>query len=290
VADTTECLPVGVENCTVDERINRIAALANIAAYNPEGTREYVDAAPHVKHASLRRLYGEMVVQVFDDAREHSATPRVLDIGAGEGSVTLPFLELGAQVVATDISSSQLAALQLKCRHLENMLEVRCEDMYETFKSQSDKFDIVVMNSFLHHVPDYLGMINEALKLLGPHGQFFTFQDPLRYDSVGKPTLLFSKLAYFSWRIFKGDLIGGLKTRIRRLRGIYLDDSVRDNAEYHVTRNGVDQTAICNLLESQGFDCKIHSYFSTQSTIFQYLGSRLGLKNTFAVVAQKKAL
>ena len=98
----------------MDNRINRIAALANISAYDEEGTKNYIDGAPHIKHAALRKFYGKLVVQVFDRAKQHIKTPRVLDLGAGEGSVTLPFLELGAKVVAIDISHSQLDALKKK--------------------------------------------------------------------------------------------------------------------------------------------------------------------------------
>jgi len=272
----------------MDERINRIAALANVSAYHEEATREYIDGAPHIKHASLRTLYGKLVVQVFDSAKKYTNTPKVLDLGAGEGSVTLPFLELGAKVVAVDISNSQLDELKTKCERFGDMLEVRCEDINVTLKGKSEKYDIIVVNSFLHHVPDYMGMIREAVTVLNTHGQFFSFQDPLRYDTVGKITTRFSKLAYFSWRVFKGDVIGGLTRRIRRAREIYLEDSVHDNAEYHVTRNGVDQDAIRGLFEEQDFDCNIVSYFSTQSRLFQPIGTLLGMNNTFAIIAQKR--
>lgn len=94
-------------------------------------------------------------------------------------------------------------------------------------------------------------------------------------------------MAYFSWRIFKGNLVRGLKTRIRRIRKIYLDNCDEDNAEYHVTRNGVDQDAIKELFTSSGFSCNIIKYFSTQSDIFQTLGELFGMKNTFAIIAQR---
>lgn len=271
----------------MDERINRVAALANISAYNPEATKKYIQGAPHIKHASLRTLYAELAVQVYDYAKNYTATPHVLDLGAGEGSVTLPFLELGARVTAVDISSSQLQALQSRCARYGERLEVRCEDVADTLKDLPAHYDIIVANSFLHHIPDYVGMIKEAIPLLTPWGQFFSFQDPLRYDSVGTPTRIFSTLAYFSWRIFQGDVWAGAARRLRRRRGIYLEDSVYDNAEYHVTRNGVDQDAICRLFEERGFECRIIRYFSTQSPLFQPIGSALGLKTTFAVIARR---
>jgi SAM-dependent methyltransferase len=261
-----------------------------LAIDNPYLTKVSIEGAPHVKHEVLRMFYAELVVQVFDEAKKHNTIPRVLDIAAGEGSVTLPFLELGAKVVATDLSDSQLAALMNECERFGDMLEVRCEDMEDmedTLKNKVDTYDIIVVNSFLHHVPDYLGMIKEIIPMLSPYGQFFSFQDPLKYDSVGKTTLLFSNLAYFSWRAFQGDVIGGLMRRIRRYKGVYLEDSVHDNAEYHVTRNGVDQEAIFYLFKNQNVDCTIYRYFSTQSGLFQAIGRVCGIHNTFAVIARK---
>jgi hypothetical protein len=41
------------------------------------------------------------------------------------------------------------------------------------------------------------------------------------------------------------------------------------------------------LFKEQGFDCNIVTYFSTQSRFFQPMGAVLGMKNSFAVVAQK---
>ena len=269
----------------MDERIGRVAALANYATYDAEATRTYIDGAPHAKHASLRALYGRLVIQVYDYAAQRSPVPTVLDFGAGEGTATLPFLELGARVTAVDISRSQLDALQAKCWRYGDRLEVSCEDVSDTLKRRSMAFDVIVANSFLHHVPDYLAMIRQATSLLTAEGQFFSFQDPLRYDSVGKFGRAFSALAYLSWRVFKGDVLGGLRRRLRRARGIYLEDAVHDNAEYHVVRGGVDQNAIRDLLNDLGFNCEILSYFSTQSRLFQPLGEALAVPNTFSVIA-----
>src|SRR5712692_784647 len=244
----------------MDERVNTVATLANISNYAAKPTPDFIDGAPHIKHRSLRLLYGNLVVQVYDFARQYARSPLVLDLGAGEGSVTLPFLELGARVTAVDVYSSQLELLRCKCGQFGAKLETRCEDVHETLSDRSLRFDIIVANSFLHHVPDYIGMIRAAVELLAPHGQFFSFQDPLRYDSAGKFTMLFSNVAYFSWRVFKGDVLGGARRRLRRARGIYLADSVHDNAEYHVTRNGVDQGAISTFFKTQGFICTIIPY------------------------------
>lgn len=52
----------------MDERINRIAALVNVSAYDTEASKKYIVGAPHIKHDSLRKLYGKLVIQAFDSA------------------------------------------------------------------------------------------------------------------------------------------------------------------------------------------------------------------------------
>ncbi|MHC1784990.1 MAG: class I SAM-dependent methyltransferase [Anaerolineaceae bacterium] len=271
----------------MDDSENRVAALANISTYHEEATKKYINGAPHIKHASIRGLYSKLLVQVLDYSKTFTDIPKVLDLGAGEGSTTLPFLEFGAHVTAVDSSKSQLEELQNRCRRFSEGLTIRCEDVSETLEIKGEKYDIIVANSFIHHVPDYIGLINKAIYLLSPNGQFFSFQDPQRYDSLPGFTNLFSKFAYFSFRIFQGDLIEGIRRRIRRCRGIFLENSMYDNAEYHVVRNGVDQDAISRIFDENGFDCEVVSYFSTQSTLFQHLGTFCGVKNTFAVLARK---
>jgi SAM-dependent methyltransferase len=274
----------------MDESVRHAAAAANREVYNSGWTEGFVEGAPHLKHASLRALLARLIRQVYGRVAEHTSTPRILDICAGEGSVTRQLLELGARVTAVDVSSSQLAELDRKCEQFGDRLDTHCGDVCEVLAQLDGPFDIVVASACLHHLPDYLGIMGETVKLLTPAGQFLSFQDPLRYDTVGRFTRAFDELSYLSWRVFQGDLWGGWKRRLRRRRGVLddspLDASVYDCAEYHVVRNGVDQDAIAALLTAAGFECEIIRYFSTQSRVFQPLGTGLGVNNTFAIVAR----
>lgn len=271
----------------MDERLNKVASLSNLAFYDAEVTKAYIDGAPHVKHASLRLLYAKLLVNIYEYGAKYADALSVLDLGAGEGSTTLPFLELGAKVTAVDISSSQIDALRNKSKKFGDMIELRCEDINETLQRKNQQYDIIVANSFLHHIPDYLSMIKQSITLLKPHGQFFSFQDQLRYDTVGKFSKAFSDFSFFAWRIFQRDFCGGVRRYIRRKRGIYLLDSIHDNTEYHFLRNGVDQDAIADFFRKAGFICNIILYFSTHSWFLQYLGSAMGLTNTFAIIARR---
>jgi SAM-dependent methyltransferase len=275
----------------MDDRIKKAASLANSAMYNLKMGNHYVEGAPHIKHASLLRIYSKLAVDAYNTAKKYNNTPQILDLGCGEGSASLIFLELGAKVTAIDISSKQLSELKNKCIKFSENVEIHCAEVFSAIKSlerTNKSYDIVVSNSFLHHIPDYISMVRESAKILKDYGQFFSFQDPLRYDTLTLFSRIFSSFAYISWRIFRGDLVGGLRRRIRRYRGIYIKDCTEDNVEYHVVRNGVDQDAICYLLKDLGFECKLVCYFSTQSTVWQKVGEMLNLVNSFAILANRE--
>ena len=100
----------------------------------------------------------------------------------------------------------------------------------------------------------------------------------------------FAQAAYASVRITRGDVIGGVGRRLRRYRGVYLDDCEADLVEYHSVRDGVDPTAITRELENAGYACQVSSYFSTWSAIWLRTGQRLGVANQFAVIAERNRL
>ena len=57
-------------------------------------------------------------------------------------------------------------------------------------RSEGEQVDIIAAIAFLHHVRDYLGLIDQAIPLLTSTGHFLSFPDPLRYDSVSRFTRL----------------------------------------------------------------------------------------------------
>jgi SAM-dependent methyltransferase len=269
------------------EIARKLAAVANAAAYEGFASEHYIDGAPHIKHAGLRDLYASQVLKVFEKASQHASEPLVLDLGAGEGSVTMPFLELGCRVIAVDIAQGQLRRLAERCASYESRLELLCQDLMITLEDESKSYDVIVANSLLHHIPDYLALIRLALNRLQKQGQFFSFQDPMRYSTLPRSTRLMGTVSYLVWRLRKGDVRGGFQRWLRRRRGVYLADLAADNAEYHVVRDGVDQDAIKKLCRNQGCEAEILEYFSTQNAFMLRLGRTSGLCNTFSLIAKR---
>jgi ubiquinone/menaquinone biosynthesis C-methylase UbiE len=265
------------------------AAAINQEYFADKSLAEFVEGSPHLKHAQLREFCQRLAKEAFD--RVPPQAPTVLDMGAGEGMLTLPYLQWGAQVTAADASVELLQELEKKAAKFRGALAIIPGDIFaalETLRSDGRRFDIICGSSFLHHIPDYVDLCRRAIPLLAPEGMFLTIQDPLRYDTLSRATYFFDRISYFGWRILQGGYTRGIKTRYRRLLGVYRDDLPEDTAEYHVVRNGVDQLAIRDLFQDAGMECEIRPYWSTQSTLFQKLGEGMKLNNTFAVVARRR--
>lgn len=95
--------------------------------------------------------------------------PLVIDFGAGTGNLTGHLLQLGARVIAADVSQKSLVALKeqyLGPSRLE-LVELNGTDL----KNLKDKsVDMVATYSVLHHVPDYLGVVKEFVRVVKPGG------------------------------------------------------------------------------------------------------------------------
>ncbi len=264
-------------------------ALVGTALYGADEARAYLDGAPHLKHRSVHTLLEKAITDVF--ARIGRESPRVLDLGAGEGSATLVFLERGAHVTAVDDSHAQLEALRRRARAYPDRVDIvqgRADDVVR--ERSNDRYDVVAAVSFLHHVPDYIAFVRDAALLVAPGGAFFSFQDPLLHARLPRATHAFQRAAYAAWRLRKGDVAGGLRRRARRAWGIWDETCAQDVIEYHATRFGVDEASVCEVLRDAGFEPQLTRYFSTQSTFFQRLGSALGLENTFGITAVRSVV
>lgn len=248
---------------------------------------EYFQGAPHLKHKSIATLYTDLLEEAFAAvSNSNTGQIRVLDIGAGDGSATIPLLMRGASVLAVDISEQQLTQLRDKCKGLPGRLEVRCADI-DAVLNEDKHYDIIVANSLLHHIPDYSDLVRRASSRLSCGGVFFCFQDPMWNHSISRRDALISWFVYTGWRLKQGDVFGGVWRRFRRMFGVYSADSIHDNTEYHAVRDGVNQDEIVNILSREGFNCSTKLYCSFQSDFWQPFGEKWGVKNSFSLLCKK---
>lgn len=101
-----------------------------------------------------------------------SAVPTVLDYGAGTGNLTRHLLNLGANVLAGDVSPKSLEVLK-QTLHSNDRLDVAELNGIDLSAFADDSFDMVATYSVLHHVPDYLTAVREFVRVVKPGGVVF---------------------------------------------------------------------------------------------------------------------
>jgi len=94
---------------------------------------------------------------------------KALDFGSGTGNLTKHLLELGLEVTSADVSSVCLAKVDLKFNSIGRLttLVLNGKDLDGI---PDDSFDLVATYSVLHHVPDYLSVIDEFMRVTKPGG------------------------------------------------------------------------------------------------------------------------
>src|SRR5450631_2624443 len=128
------------------------ARRANTASY---ATRDVLHGSPHLNHASVWAIYERMVGKALTAVRPK---PRVLDLGAGDGTASRLWVEAGASLTAVDSSPEQLRLLQ--ARHPS---AVTVEgDAIEFLHQHEGRFDVVSHVSMLHHIPDYMALLRAS--------------------------------------------------------------------------------------------------------------------------------
>lgn len=248
---------------------------------------DYRQGSPHLAHRDLYdRLVGVLRQQVTE-VSGRGLPLDVVEIGAGHGGFTEPMLAAGCRVTALEMSRPSVH--RLNTLYAGNPL-FRC--LYTTDGSFDDlghDYSMAACVSVLHHIPDYLGALNDLISRIRPGGAIAIFQEPLWYPRASGLALRVNRFGYLLWRIRQGNLRQGLATQTRRVRGVYDDSNPSDMIEYHVVRNGVDEEAVYELLGKQFETVNILRYWSNQSSLIQAAGERMCLDNTFGVIAMGRA-
>ena len=243
---------------------------------------DYDIGSHHLRHDSLRTMVERRLRDLVKSTSDADGSCRVLEVGAGHGTFTQCLLDAGATITVTEASSDSADHLR---RTFGDQIEVLHDKTGEQILESNTRWNLAVMTAVLHHIPDYLAFLDRLTTLIDEGGAIFTVQDPLYYPRMGRTAHIADRGSYFAWRLFQGNYAHGLATRLRRLRGVYVDDNPSDLVEYHVVRDGVDEEAIAELLGRHFDDVEIFRYWSTQAPMLQRVGERTRLACTFGIEA-----
>lgn len=246
---------------------------------------DYAKGSPHLRYRHLYEMLTGRIEEEVGKATAPGSTPEVLEIGAGDGSVTKRLLELGYTVTGTEMSGDSVKAMKTRFSGNESFRALLDSDG-DLEVLGGERFNTVLFASVLHHIPDYLASLKLVCdRHLQPGASIVSIQDPLWYPRQGRLVNFVTKVFYLSWRLTQGQFVRGFKTRLGRARRGVSEDAPGDVVEYHVVRNGVDEEMIRSQLEVDFDSVEIHRYWSSQGPPQQWLGEKLGLVNTFAIFA-----
>jgi 2-polyprenyl-3-methyl-5-hydroxy-6-metoxy-1,4-benzoquinol methylase len=247
---------------------------------------DYTIGSPHLRHATLRKRIDGRISGAVAELLQRQDRCAVLEIGAGHGSFTDTVLAAGGTATVTEMSRASFEYLAAKFHDTPEVKVVYDADGNAPFKDGA-KYDLILLISVIHHIPDYLDVVTRLCDtVLRPGGMVVTFQDPIWYPRQTRWARVTSSASYLVWRITQGEFRRGFATRWRRLRGVYSESEPSDLVEYHVVRQGVDDLALRELLRARFAAVEIDSYFSTQSPQLQAIGEKHLPPNTFGIVAR----
>lgn len=138
------------------------------------------------EHADLREGF---LLERLAEVRKglgpgRGATPRVLDIGCGEGYFANVLMRAGAEVVAVDVASEPVR----RARERNPGLDARLVESEAELPLEDASFDMVWAGEVIEHVADTAGWLSEVRRVLRSGGLLVITtpnHGPLRRLSLG---------------------------------------------------------------------------------------------------------
>jgi ubiquinone/menaquinone biosynthesis C-methylase UbiE len=105
-----------------------------------------------------------------------SQTKVALDFGCGAGNLTRHLSNLGCEVIASDISQGFLDLVA--SRTYQKAVKTIQLNGVDLANIPDENVDMVATYSVLHHVPDYLSILEEFMRVLKPGGVLYIDHEP----------------------------------------------------------------------------------------------------------------
>jgi len=200
-------------------------------------------------------------------------TIRALDACGGAGNVSLKLLSRRVEVTLADISPELLEIFRRKCAVSGFASRVVCAEIGLFLSETSQRFDLIVFSSALHHIENIERVLTLAFHRLEPRGLLYTIFDPTSRDKLHATTRALQRLEYLAFKLFfqTRDVPAAVSRRLSRMfSGVSAgqkSDATLSNAtagmlaEFHVEK-GIDDLALGKKLREVGFELVWHQRYA----------------------------
>lgn len=224
---------------------------------------------------------------------------RALDACGGSGNVALKLLNRGVDVTLVDISPELLGIFSAKCVATGGASRSVCSEIGSFMSHTSQKFDLIVFSSALHHLENIEHVLTLAFHCVEPQGLIYTIFDPTRRDRLKTATRVLQRLEYFTFKLCcqTADLPAAIARRVRRVfSGVSarrkLDATLSSAtagmlAEFHV-ENGIDDLSLVTKLRAVGFEIVWHErYADSRFDVTRRIIERIGDSTSFKLLLRR---
>jgi len=146
----------------------QLEQVANSVRRYRRAHRHYDSKHPEIFNATEQARLRRELAEVVDSAP--GSPPHALDLGVGTGNVTAHLLAEGARVTAADVSPEFLDRVRRRFGASVETVQVNGIDLDGL---PDAGYDIVTAYSVLHHIPDYLAILDEVVRVLRPGGTVY---------------------------------------------------------------------------------------------------------------------
>jgi len=190
------------------------------------------------------------VSQATNEIKSSTGNILALDYGCGAGNITKFLLEHNLKTVAADISKNFLSLVRNKFSNSENLIAMHVNG-YDLSAVKSGKFDLVTVYSVLHHVPDYLKILEELMRVLKKGGVLFIDHEncPSFWEN-GSTFREFANLSKSSWKKYANLLKPSWYLNMTKLM---IDPQYQAEGDIHVfPHDHIDWDEINRIITSNG--------------------------------------
>lgn len=184
-----------------------------------------------------------------------------LDACGGSGNVALKLLDRGVKVMLCDISPELIEIFESKCRNRGFFAESICREIGYFLSTTEKRFDLIVFSSALHHIEDYISVLQLASARLSPGGMIYTVFDGVERGFLARSVL---KADYIVFKALhhSSDIFPALIRRFKKMKSELSSSTSREMsnlteenigvlAEYRALR-GIDDFVLVDKMQQQG--------------------------------------